>query len=632
MRKEQRVGTRHIRMYLCVQVVFAIVFVCCSCSLARQENSVSNSGSVLSTLQKNRPRLMLEDAELEKLKQQYAGDKVLQGCVDYVLGNADFYSRKSVLTYDKIGPRLLRVSRECLRRIYTLGLAWRWTGREKYARAATENLLAVCEFPDWNPSHFLDTAEMSHAVGVGYDWLYSYFDTRTRESIKAGLIKNGLEPGLCAYEKHWWPESEHNWNQVCNGGLIIGALAIADSDPKYAEKIIPLAVQSLPLALKSYEPDGAWGEGPAYWNYATSYTSYALTALDTALGKDFGLSNAPALSKTGLFPIYTTGPTGLFLNFADSKERNSRKPMPCMFWLARRYNNPLFAEAERAVLAQYAAGPEHIIWYQPTSRDKPCPEQLDYHFRGPVEVALFRSAWGDPNALFVGVKAGYNQVNHGHLDLGNFELDALGVRWARDLGSDNYNLPGYWDKKKGGRRWSYYRMRSASHNVPMLGGKDQDEFAEAKFIKCETADSYAFVLVDLTSAYKKFASKSTRGVAMLQDRRAVLVQDEFQLEKPCELAWGMTTDAEITIEEKTVARLALLGKQLIARLLSPAGAEFTIASSEQKPPEKPNMGVKRLVVRLPQTSGNVRVTVLLSPVWEADNFVRATELKPLMEW
>ena len=46
--------------------------------------------------------------------------------------------------------------------------------------------------------------------------------------------------------------------------------------------------------------------------------------------------------------------------------------------------------------------------------------------RGQVETALFRSSWGDPNAIFVGIKAGYNQAHHGQLDLGNFEMDALG--------------------------------------------------------------------------------------------------------------------------------------------------------------------------------------------------------------
>jgi hypothetical protein len=609
----------------------AAVLICSDAGAARQQQVVVKPSTFLTTLEHRRPRLMLKDKDLVRLKDLYAKDEVLQRYLTDVLSKADVYVQKPVLTYKKIGPRLLHISRECLKRIYALGLAWRWTGEEKYADKAAQNLLAVCAFKDWSPSHFLDTAEMSHAVGVGFDWLYHYLDTEKREKIKAGLIKLGLEAGLRAYKDQWWPGCEHNWNQVCNGGMIIGALAIADSDPQYAEQIIPAAVRSLPLALKSYGPDGAWGEGPAYWHYATSYTAYALTALNTALGKDFGLSKMGGLSETGLFPIYTTGPTGLFLNFADSREKSVRRPMPCLFWLAQTYNNSLFADAEHAVLAKHAAEPEHIIWYKPASSGMPYPKGLDQYFRGPVEVALFRSAWGDPNALFVGVKAGFNQVNHGHLDLGNFELDALGVRWARDLGSDNYNLPGYWDKKRRGKRWSYYRLRSASHNVPMLGRKDQNEFAKAKFISYETKKSSAFVLVDLTSAYEQFAQKATRGVAMVGNRRAVLVQDEFETRTPCEVLWAMTTDAEIYQDKVTIAELRLKGKRLIARVLSPAGAGFVVESAEQKSPEKPNTGVKRLIVRLPDVKGNVRMAILLSPVWK-DGTVMTAKLKPLAEW
>ena len=306
--------------------------------------------------------------------------------------------------------------------------------------------------------------------------------------------------------------------------------------------------------------------------------------------------------------------------------------MPCMFWLAYIYNNTMYAEEEHAMLAEHMASPQHVVWYVPSQKVKPAQKDLDRYFRGPVEVAVFRSAWDDPEALFVGVKAGYNQVNHGHLDLGNFELDALGVRWARDLGSDNYNLPDYWDRKTAGKRWSYYRLNSKSHNVPLLNGQDQDAFATSKFIKFDTKRSSAFVLVDLTEAYKKFASKVTRGVAMVQNRQAVLVQDEFELEKPCEVAWGMTTDAKITNKEKGVAVLTVGGKELIARVLSPAGAEFTIESAEQKPPEETNKRVRRLMVRLPNTKDNVRVAVLLSPVWKDGRYVSSVQLKPLAEW
>jgi hypothetical protein len=468
--------------------------------------------------------------------------------------------------------------------------------------------------------------------GVGYDWLYSHLDTQTRERIKAGLIKNGLEPGLAAYKKQGWSKSEHNWNQVCNGGLMAGALAIAESEPQYAEKIVTAAIASLPRALNSYAPDGAWGEGPGYWSYATHYTAYGITALQTALGKDFGLLQIEGLAKAGDFPIYTTGPTGLFLNFADCGDNSSRRPTPCMFWLARTFGNSLYAKSEHDMIARYDASPEHIVWYVPAPQQKPPSKDLDHYFRGTVEVAVFQSAWNDPEALFVGVKAGFNQVNHGHLDLGNFELDALGVRWARDLGSDDYDLPGYWDNKTGGRRWSYYRLNSKSHNVPLLGGEDQDPMAKSKVIKFESGKSSAFVLIDLADAYKKFAKKTVRGIAMVQERRAVLVQDQFEIENPCELAWGMTTDAQIGIKGKGVATLTLKGKEMIARVLSPADANFIAESAEQKPPEKTNRGVRRLIVRLPEVRGSVRLAVLLSPVWKDGNIVKTVELKPLEKW
>jgi hypothetical protein len=301
-----------------------------------------------------------------------------------------------------------------------------------------------------------------------------------------------------------------------------------------------------------------------------------------------------------------------------------------MFWLARTYDNSLYAESEHAEIIKRSASAQHIVWYVPPPRQIP-QKTLDCYFRGPVEIAVFRSAWNDPEALFVGVKAGYNQVNHGHLDLGSFELDALGIRWVRDLGSDNYNLPGYWDGKRGGRRWNYYRLNSKSHSVPLLNDENQDPMATSNFTKFETENSSAFVLVDLTNAYKESASKVTRGVRMLRDRGAVLVQDEFEIEKPCELVWAMTTDAKIVLEKEWIAKLTLGNKKLIARVLSPYHAPFTVESAQQKPPQKTNKGVSRLVMRLPNAKGNVRVAVLLSPVWK-EGYVSSVQTKPLTQW
>ncbi|MCC6695048.1 MAG: heparinase, partial [Candidatus Hydrogenedentes bacterium] len=261
---------------------------------------------VLKTLRTEHPRLMLTPAQLSSLKDSAKTDPVLADYVSQVIAQADKVLGEPPLEHKLIGPRLLSVSRACLQRIYTLGVAYRWTGEVKYADAIKSNMMTVCAFPDWNPSHFLDTAEMSHAVAIGYDWLYDVLTPESRDTIRHALIELGLKPGMAVYEGGGkWTVSDFNWNQVCNGGMLIGALAIAETDPQYAEYIVPRAVASLPKALASYAPDGAWMEGPGYWHYATRYTAFALCAMDTALGTDFGLSKMEGLSVTGQFPNYT---------------------------------------------------------------------------------------------------------------------------------------------------------------------------------------------------------------------------------------------------------------------------------------------------------------------------------------
>ena len=133
----------------------------------------------------------------------------------------------------------------------------------------------------------------------------------------------------------WWARARHNWNQVCNGGIGLGALALADEEPEACGRFLEAAVQSIRLPMAEFAPDGAWAEGPGYWDYATSYNVVFLAALESALGTDFGLSQMPSFSQTGLFPIYASGPTGRSFDYADAHASVIRAPQ--MFWLSRRF-------------------------------------------------------------------------------------------------------------------------------------------------------------------------------------------------------------------------------------------------------------------------------------------------------
>ncbi len=590
----------------------------------------AQEADVLAGLRAEHPRLILTEERLAELQAMRPGDALLEKAIEDVLTRADKALGEPKLEHKLVGPRLLHVSRSCLDRVYALGLAYRLTGEARYADGVRANLLTVCAFPDWNPSHFLDTAEMSHAVGIGYDWCFGAFDEETRATIRAGLIEKGLDPGLERYEAQrpaWWTTSAFNWNQVCNGGLLCGALAIADEEPDRARRIVAAAVKSLPRALATYEPDGAWGEGPAYWGYATRYTVYGLAAMTTTLGHDFGLSDRRGLEQAGYFPLVGTGPTGMYACIADAGENARRGALPVLFWLADRYGLVELAAAERDYVREQRARPQHVIWFQPEAVNAPEIDRTRL-FRGPVEIAFLESG-----STWVAFKAGYNEVNHGHLDLGSFELEHGGVRWIRDLGKDDYNLPGYWDKREGGKRWSYYRLGSHSHNVVTLDGLHQAVAAKSSFERFEEG-GWTQAIVEIDGAFPGRVNRQRRGIQFQNLDGVVLLVDELELERACDFAWGVTTDADLVVDGATakfLRRVPAEGEQysvdaLVAQLMSP-GLSFSVESAEREPPERENKGVNRLMVRGRAGPGKLSIAVRFS-----ERLIDGGRVPPLDEW
>lgn len=622
---------KHLRQLIFLLLALSIFPV--SCKKDPVEIPAPHFSGILKTLQVEHPRLLLTDTRLEELKLLSKTDPQLSSYVTKVVAQADKDLVKTPVLHELIGPRLLDKSREAMKRIYNLAFAYRWTGYQKYLTGAVANMKNVCSFPDWNPSHFLDVAEMTHGVAIGYDWLYNDLNPETREIIRKGLVSLGLEEGRKAYfvSNQWWRTDAYNWNQVCNSGLLIGVLAVAETDSTYALTMVPKAIEYLPNALKSYAPDGVWPEGPGYWDYATSYTAYGISALETALGSTFNLTGFDGMSKTGYFPIYTAGPTGYVLNYADAGDKSKLNAPSEFMWLANTYSNNNFSDFVEDQLKTRTPDVWDIIWYRPYASSS-SSQDLDRYLDGKVSLFCSRSEWNNTNALYVGVKAGYNQANHSHLDIGNFEFDALGERWVRDLGSDDYNLPNYFSTGPTGTRWTYYRIASKSHNVPVLGGVNQNIYATSSFTKYATAVSEPFGIIDFTEAYKDFTTLSKRGVRVVDGRKSVIIQDEFSLSKTCDVMCGITTDATVVLQSSQKAKLTLNGKTLTARLLYPPAAAFSVSSAEQAAPQKTNTGVSRLEVKLQSQSGQVKVVMMLSPDWSGIESTYTPIVTQLSSW
>ena len=568
-----------------------------------------------------------------------------------ILRAAEGCLQQTMIAHVLVGPRMLDQSRKALAEVTTCAMAFRLSGDRRFLARAKEVMLTAAAFPDWNPSHFLDVAEMATAVALGYDWLFDELSVTERNTLKAALLEKALQFVEPAYSRAD-PRREsfpfvgnnlhNNWNQVCNGGFLLAALAIAEDEPRIARRVINGVRETLPYAVAGYAPDGAYPEGPVYWGYGTRYNVMILAALESALGRDFGLGALPAFDRTALYRLYVESPIGLSFNYADG--RPGLGADSGLTWLGHHYNLPAAVAHSRTLLAESLEKPPaptdrflatHALWF-PADVAAPAPLPLDAHFKGPSEITVFRSAWHDRNAIWVGFKAGGNRVNHGHLDLGSFVLDADGQRWAADLGPDDYDLPGYWESEtRESRRWQYYRLNNLSHNTVTPNAALQSPDAVATMTRFSSTAANAFAVADLSQTFPEQVSKVLRGVALL-NRSRVLVQDELENLKPGTiLTWQMLTAAQVTVDGAH-ATLTLNGRTLVVDILSPSSAKFRARRAvPPTPAENQNEGMTSLFAEItPDASmaGDLRIAVLLSPTGDHWPKLSRPEVIPLHDW
>jgi len=568
-------------------------------------SNLPEAEAILQTLKREHPRIHVDADTPARLRRNIESDALAKRWWAQAQTDAEAMVNEAPSTYDiPDGKRLLSTSRRALQRVQTLGVTWMVTGDDRYADRAWRELEAVAGFKDWNPTHFLDTAEMAYAVGLGYDWFYDRWTQDQRRILRQALKRHALDIAADAYRgkgphRHkWWTQATHNWNQVCNGGVTAGALAIAEDEPELAGFIVRSAAERLPQALEHYSPDGAWFVGPVYWGYATKYTVVVLDAMRTALGTDFGLSEIDGLAEAGLMSIHCAGPTDELYNFGDA--RAGRSAPAEMLWLARRYERPAYGGWLRD-RAEWAGSPERCLQWAdaPGEPDDVQALPLYRHFRV-AEVFTARSAWDDPNAAFVGIKGGHAAIQHANLDCGSFIYDVDGVRWAIDLGKDNYNLPEYF----GSRRWEYYRMRAEGHNTLLINPDaeaDQDPGAKTAFTDTSAEGGAVRASVDLSSAYRKHGAQSVQRTAELKGK-ALTITDEVELASPGEIWWLLHTRAEIDLAAD--GRSAVLrqdGQRVKVSLeTAPNDARFEVMDASPLPgspdPEgqNPNTGAELL--------------------------------------
>ncbi len=471
------------------------------------------------------PRLRLNDTQLAILNKTIYDDATANAYFRGLVGVGETMLTQAPVNCDPHAD-LLAAARTTLSLEYALGLLWRLTGDDRYAARATAELIHVTHnCTTWDPFGLV-LSEMTHAVGIGYDWFYKYLNAEQRVSISSGAARLGLAEALREYAAGvFWTNCTFNWGIVTNGGLTVGALGLYEAIPENASRVLAQAAARLPCGFTSFAPQGGWHEGPMYWQYVAEYSHAVIESLISVYGDDRGLSSMPGYNETGLFRLHLNGPSQTPFDFGDSETRlynngasyfmgyakipttdaqrsalfayqgrrlarsiagyavnassfspptpppQSHAPLPApstpnTLRQAERYNCSM-VDCARLLLEYSAAGNSTTLEAEPTGR---VFKMGAFEWGGHRGVGSFRSGWASESdglngtQTWLAFKAANGVPNHNDVDGGTFVLEMGGRRFVSDMGSDNYDLPDYWTQTRTGRyRW--YRKSTPGHNT-----------------------------------------------------------------------------------------------------------------------------------------------------------------------
>lgn len=517
------------------------------------------------------PRLLLIKGEECKIKQLVKEDEAMKAVHDYIIKYSETSINKEPVERIKQGKRLLGVSRTALQRIYFLSYSYRMTNEVKYAERAERELLAVSGFADWNPSHYLDVGEMAMAVAIGYDWLYDYLS----DDVKIKLRKAIVEKAFNTAEKGGFYNRTNNWNQVCNAGLVLAALAIYEDEKEKADKIIRKAIETVPLAMESYSPDGIYPEGFSYWGYGTGFQVTMLAAMESSLGTDFGLSNHYGFMKSPYYMLYMTAPSGFCYNFCDSGRKVDLNQ--AMYWFAAKTKDSSLLWYEYSYLKnlnRYTGNdidrllPNILVFSKDIGFDNlKKPDGNFFIGEGIKPVFIYRNGWTSKDDTYLGVVAGSPSIPHGHMDSGSFVYERNGERWAIDLGVQNYYSlekegVDLWNSTQEGQRWDVFRIGNTGHSTITINRKKHLVTGNPKFIETYQESDCKGVKIDMTSLYGDDVKEVLRSVYLDKNDNLNIIDEIQTNENDAEVMWAMVTSAEAKIIGDNIIELSKNGKKM----------------------------------------------------------------------
>ncbi|MBV6654575.1 MAG: heparinase II/III family protein [Mameliella sp.] len=568
------------------------------------------------------PRLIFtNDVELQ-LRKKLGQDSITRQFYASVKAHADYCLTQPPLSYQKVGRRLLLLSRKALKRLLSLSLVYRIEKEELYLKRLEAEMLTLCYFPDWNPDHFLDVAEMAAGIALGVDWCGQDLSAQVVDTAKRALLEKALKPGIGVTNSNWWWDSKHNWNLVCHGGLAIAAMVVFEEEPDIASYIINRTIEKFPLGLLPYQPEGAYNEGPSYWFYATDYLTLALSAFETGLGTDFGFLDTPGVVRSAAFSEVAAGPSGDYYNYFDASKAgyHSFMHIGLLSWFGNRKGFRPSNQAVTEALKELPLPEEpkvrfntiYLLNYVQLKEALPSPEfEQTWVAKGDAPIVVFQPQ--NPNGMFLAAKGGSAYDNHGNMDAGSFILEWQKVRFAIDLGNQDYTelertigVGALWDRSQNSPRWGLLTKNNFGHSTLTVNSEKHLVEGRALISQAKTEHPAPQVSLDLSPVFGAGLEGAIRSFERKNDREFIIKDNVRFSDLTHTLTWQWVTDAEVKTEG-AIIYLQKEGKTIELHILEPERFNIKVENLDP-PPSKfdkvvPNLKCIKVEMETKQLSG-----------------------------
>ena len=506
--------------------------------------------------------------------------------------------------YD-IGGRSNAVNRtEILER---MAIAYTLTRDIKYLQCAYEVAVILGEWTHWGPGHFLNCADASYHYAVYFDWTYNAYNELREQGItradgseysvevlgeilfrqgvhegfvvcggygdksEATIVKYGHESQVVDFGGSLYTHRDNNWNAVCTSGMVMASLAVmGESGGAFVNEASFVIEQSLEglttNGLDMYLPDGAYIEGPGYWNYGTNSFFRLCIALQSSVGSTYGLMDCYGIDQTCYFACHTESSDCRTFNFHDGAMSSQDTSM--FFYVASVFNDATLYDVRLNQINSNSKWAEIIdlIFYPKEGIDS-SEVQLDY-YTDQIDLFATRSGW-EKGSLYAAIIGGTNELGHGQIDAGSFVYHNLGKVWLIDLGTEEYNCEGFWPAAT---RYRFYVMKPEGNNTLALSsdpaqtpyGQLLSGIADAK--EWGNNEHGAYVVYDMTDTMRIRASKWERGMMLTNDRQTTIIQDQLTFNSMQTVYWfahysfSYVQDVQISKDGRTAYLYSYSGK------------------------------------------------------------------------